>query len=135
MPHFILEYSANLEEDLDLDGLFKSLHETAMETGVFALGGVRFRAHRCDHYLVADGDSDNAFVHLTARIGRRRDPDVRREVGEKIFDALAQYLDGLYQQRPLAISFELTELTFGLSFRKNNIHERIKRKQSADQTQ
>ena len=52
-----------------------------MDTGVFALGGVRFRAHRCDDYLVADGDPDNAFVHLTARIGRRRDPDVRREVG------------------------------------------------------
>lgn len=131
MPHFILEYSANLDDDLDLDGLFKALHESAMDTGVFALGGVRFRAHRCEHYLVADGDPDNAFVHLTARIGRRRDPDVRREVGEKIFDALAQYLDGLYQQRPLAISFEMTELTFGLSFRKNNIRERIKRKQGA----
>ena len=135
MPHFILEYSANLEDDLDLDGLFKALHEAAMETGVFALGGVRFRAHRCEHYLVADNDPDNAFVHLTARIGRRRDPDVRREVGEKIFDALAQYLDGLYRERPLAISFEVTELTSGLSFRKNNIHERIKRKQGAGHAQ
>ena len=135
MPHFILEYSANLDDDLDLDGLFGALHETAMDTGVFALGGVRFRAHRCEHYLVADADPDNAFVHLTARIGRRRDPDVRREVGEKIFESLVGYLDGLYRERPLAISFELTELTFGLSFRKNNIHERIKRKQAADQAQ
>lgn len=129
MPHFILEYSANLDSDLDLDGLFEALHQTAMDTGVFALGGVRFRAHRCEHYLIADGDLDNAFVHLTARIGRRRDPDVRREVGEKIFNTLVEYLDDLYRQRPLAISFEVTELTFGLSFRKNNIHERIKRKQ------
>ena len=135
MPHFILEYSANLDDDLDLDGLFKALHETAMETGVFALGGVRFRAHRCDDYLVADGDPDNAFVHLTARIGRRRDPDVRHEVGEKIFNTLVEYLDRLYRERPLAISFELTELTFGLSFRKNNIHEKIKQKQSAGQAQ
>lgn len=135
MPHFILEYSANLDDDLDLDGLFGALHETAMETGVFALGGVRFRTHRCDHYLVADGDPDNAFIHLTARIGRRRDPDVRREVGEKLFNAMTDYLDSLYQRRPLAISFELTELTFGQSFRKNNIHERIKQKQGADHAQ
>ncbi|MCY4155064.1 MAG: 5-carboxymethyl-2-hydroxymuconate isomerase [Gammaproteobacteria bacterium] len=135
MPHFILEYSANLDDDLDLNGLFKVLRETAIDTGVFALGGVRFRAHRCEHYLIADGDPDNAFIHLTARIGRRRDPDVRREVGEKLFAALTQYLDSLYQQRPLAISFELTELTFGLSFRKNNIHEKIKREQGAGQTQ
>lgn len=133
MPHFVLEYSANLDDDLDLGGLFAALHETAMNTGVFALGGVRFRAHRCEHYLIADGDPDNAFVHLTARIGRRRDPDVRREVGEKIFNTLVEYLEGLYRERPLAISFEVTELTFGLSFRKNNIHERIKRKQGATQ--
>ena len=135
MPHFMLEYSANLDDELDLDGLFKTLHETAMDTGVFALGGVRFRAHRCEHYRIADGDPDNAFVHLTARIGRRRDPDVRREVGEKLFNAMTDYLESLYQRRPLAISFELTELTFGLSFRKNNIHERIKEKQSPGQAQ
>ncbi|MYH69324.1 MAG: 5-carboxymethyl-2-hydroxymuconate isomerase [Gammaproteobacteria bacterium] len=135
MPHFILEYSANLDDDLDLDGLFGALHETAMDTGVFALGGVRFRAHRSAHYLVPAGDPDNAVVQRTARIGRRRDPDVRREVGEKIFNTLTEYLDSLYRERPLAISFEMTELTFGLSFRKNNIHERIKRKQGADQAQ
>ena len=131
----MLEYSANLDDDLDLDDLFKALRETAIGTGVFALGGVRFRAHRCEHYLIADGDPDNAFIHLTARIGRRRDPDVRREVGEKLFAALTQYLDSLYRQRPLAISFELTELTFGLSFRKNNIHEKIKREQGAGHAQ
>ena len=135
MPHFILEYSANLEHDLDLDGLFKALHKTAMETGVFPLGGIRFRAVRCDDYLIADADPDNAFVHMTAKIGRRRDPDVRQEVAEQIFNALVEYLDDLYKERPLAVSFELTELTPGLSFRKNNIHEKIKQKQSAQHSQ
>ncbi len=135
MPHFILEYSANIKDDLDLDGLFRSLHETALETGVFPLGGIRFRAVRCDDYLIADADPQNAFVHLTAKIGRRREPDVRQSVAEKIFDTLVEYLDSLYRQRPLAISFELTELAMGLSFRKNNIHEKIKQKQSADQAQ
>ena len=133
MPHFILEYSANLEDDLDLDGLFNALHESAMETGVFPLGGIRFRAVRCDDYLIAA--ADNAFVHITAKIGRRRDPDVRQEVAEKIFNTLVEYLDTLYKARPLAVSFELTELTPGLSFRKNNIHEKIKQKQSAAQAQ
>ena len=129
MPHFILEYSANLEPELEPDKLFSALHECVMNSGVFALGGVRFRAHRCEHYLIADGHPDNAFVHLTARIGRRRDPDVRRETAEQIFAALVEYLDELYQQRPLAISFELTELKFGLSFRKNNIHAKLQERQ------
>ena len=92
-----------------------------------------FGAVRCDDYLIADADPQNAFVHLTAKIGRRREPDVRQVVAEKIFNSLVEYLDALYRERPLAISFELTELTMGLSFRKNNIHEKIKQKQSADQ--
>ncbi len=135
MPHFILEYSANIKDDLDLDGLFKALHETALGTGVFPLGGIRFRAVSCDDYLIADADPQNAFVHLTAKIGRRREPDVRQVVAEKIFNSLVEYLDTLYRERPLAISFELTELTMGLSFRKNNIHEKIKQKHAAESAQ
>ena len=99
MPHFILEYSANVKDELNLDGLFKALHETALETGVFPLGGIRFRAVRCDDYLIADADPENAFVHLTAKIGRRREPDVRQVVAEKIFNTLVEYLDPLYQER------------------------------------
>ena len=135
MPHFILEHSANVKDELNLDGLFKALQETALGTGVFALGGIRFRAVCCDDYLIADADPENAFVHLTAKIGYRRDPDVRQEVAEKIFNTLVDYLAALYNERPLAISFELLELTPGLSFRKNNIHEKIKQKQSAGQAQ
>jgi 5-carboxymethyl-2-hydroxymuconate isomerase len=125
MPHFILEYSRNLEDDLDLDALFRELRAVALETGIFPLAGIRFRAHACESYLVADGNPENAFVHLTLKLGHGRPLEVRRAAGEKLFEALTRALDGIFEKRPLAISFEMRELDPDLSFKKNNLHQRL----------
>ena len=69
MPHLIVEYSANLEPALDIATLVEALHEAALETGVFPIGGMRTRAARRDLYRIADGHADNAFIHVQARIG------------------------------------------------------------------
>jgi len=122
MPHFILEYSRNLEPELDVEGLFRRLRTTALETGIFPPGGIRFRAYPCDLYLVADGSPENAFVHLTLKLGHGRPLDVRRSAGEKLFSVLTEHLNPIYEKRPLAISFEVRELDPELSFKKNNLH-------------
>ena len=46
MPHLILEYSANLEADIDIRKLITVVHEAALKTGVFPRGGCRTRAAR-----------------------------------------------------------------------------------------
>jgi 5-carboxymethyl-2-hydroxymuconate isomerase len=121
MPHFILEYSRNLEGELRLQALFRELRAAALETGIFPLAGIRFRAHACHSYLIADGNPENAFVHLTLKLGHGRPLDVRRGVGEKLFAALTEHLNPIFARRPLAISFEMRELDPELSFKKNNI--------------
>jgi 5-carboxymethyl-2-hydroxymuconate isomerase len=126
MPHFILEYSRNLE--LDVPALFRKLRAAALETGIFPLGGIRFRAIACDDYLVADGKPENAFVHLTLKLGHGRSLEVRRRAGERLFSSLTEHLNSAFEARPLAISFEMTELDPELSFKKNNIHAKLERK-------
>jgi 5-carboxymethyl-2-hydroxymuconate isomerase len=123
MPHFILEYSRNLEPELDVDRLFSELRAAALETGLFPPAGIRFRAYPCERYLVADGKPENGFVHLTLKLGHGRPLDVRRSAGEKLFSALTAHLNPLYETRPLAISFEMRELDPELSFKKNNLHK------------
>ena len=54
MPHLIVEYSANIEDQIALDALLDKLHTCAAGTGVFPLGGLRVRARRADAYRIAD---------------------------------------------------------------------------------
>ncbi len=51
MPHFVIEYSSNLDDEIKIQKLMGTLQDAALETGVFPLGGIRFRAVRCDKYL------------------------------------------------------------------------------------
>lgn len=131
MAHFILEYSKNLSaNELKLDELFKALHEAAVGTGLFPLAGLRSRAHACDDYRVADGDPGFAFVHLEVRLGSGRSDEEKQAAAEAIFQALNQSLNDCYQQRGLAISFEMNELPDVLKFNQNNLRGYLAEKQS-----
>ena len=45
--------------------------------------------------------------NMIVRIGSGRDAETRRAAGERIFEALCDFTDELYRERPLALSFEL----------------------------
>jgi 5-carboxymethyl-2-hydroxymuconate isomerase len=127
MPHLNIEYSANLEDALDVQALVDRIHETALETGIFPLGGVRTRAEARKYYRIANGDPRAGYIHMLVRIGAGRDLEVRRAAGEKLFTALCEFTDQLYRTRPLALSFELHEIPPDLAWRKNNLHELLKK--------
>ncbi len=125
MPHLIVEYSANIEEALKLPELLTRLRDCAVASGVFPLGGIRLRGARRDHYLIADGDPANAFLHLTARIGQGRTLEVRQSIAQALFDVLCSHLAELYAERGLGISVEIQEIDAATSLKKNNLHERL----------
>ena len=123
MPHLNIEYSANLGDEIDIQGLVDRIHETALSTGIFPLGGVRTRAEARTHYRIANGDPRAGYIHMMVRIGSGRDVDTRRNAGERIFAALCDFTNELYRSRPLALSFELHEIPPDMAWRKNNLHE------------
>jgi 5-carboxymethyl-2-hydroxymuconate isomerase len=125
VPHLLIEYSANLHPAIEIGVLIEKLHTTAIATGVFPVGGARTRAMRRDEFRVADGDIDNAFVHLTMRVGHGRSVATRKAAAEAIFAALVEHLDPIYRSRPLAISAEMQEIDPQFSFKQNNLHERL----------
>jgi 5-carboxymethyl-2-hydroxymuconate isomerase len=127
MPHLNIEYSANLEEVLDVQALVDTIHQTALETGIFPLGGVRTRAEARKHYRIANGDPRAGYVHMMVRIGSGRDLETRRNAGDRIFAALCAFTEAIYESRPLALSFELHEIPPELAWRKNNLHELVKK--------
>jgi 5-carboxymethyl-2-hydroxymuconate isomerase len=125
MPHLIVEYSANLDPQIDIDALLAELHSAAAASGVFPLGGIRTRAARREHYRIADGHPDNAFVHVTARIRHGRPLDVRQRAGTLLFETLCKSLAVIYATRPLGISLEVQEIDPDVSYKQNNLHEYV----------
>jgi len=123
MPHQTIEYSATLEPELDIEALVRVLHETAASIDALPIGGLRTRAVARQHYRIADGHPDNAFINVFLRIAPGRSFEVRKAAGEKLFQALCEYLEPIYSSSPLAISYEIQELDADLRWKKNNLRE------------
>lgn len=123
MPHQTIEYSANLEPELDIEALVRVLHEMAASIDALPIGGLRTRAVARQHYRIADGHPDNAFINVFLRIAPGRSFEVRKAAGEKLFQALCEYLEPIYSSSPLAISYEIQELDADLRWKKNNLRE------------
>lgn len=131
MPHITVEYSANLEPEIDIRRLVDAVHETVVRSGIFELGGIRTRAEKRDAYRVADGDPSNGFVHVVIRIAPGRPVKKRKALGEAVLATVARDTDAIYAKRGLALSVEIQELDAALNFRKNNLHERLAAKRGA----
>lgn len=127
MPHLIVEYSRNVEEDVVPRDMLERLHAAMIETKVFPLGGIRVRAAPRDLYIVADGDPQNAFVAVTLRIGRGRDEATRQRVSETLMASLADVTSSAFAKRGLSLSVEIQEIDEAGASRKNNLHERLKK--------
>ena len=133
MPHFLVEYSENIEAALDIPRLFERLTETAVETGVFALAGIRCRALPRARYRLADGHPDNAFLHLQLRIRAGRPLEDRKAAGEAIFATLSDHLAPIFAERPMMLSFEIAEIDADLNFKKSNVRDYIAARDSGGQ--
>jgi 5-carboxymethyl-2-hydroxymuconate isomerase len=123
MPHQIIEYSANLEQSVDIDELVKVLHETAAGIDVLPIGGLRTRAVARQHYRIADGHPDNQFVNIVLRIAPGRPFEVQKHAGETLFRAACEFLQAVYASSPLAISYEIQELNADLRWKQNNLRD------------
>jgi 5-carboxymethyl-2-hydroxymuconate isomerase len=126
MPHFTLEYSANLDTRVDMDAVVEIVRKAAVETGIFPLGGIRVRAVRCEHYAIADGNRHLGFLAMVLRLGEGRDLATRQKAGEHVFKALSSYLDPVFANSKFALSFEMQINDKDMSWKRNNIHEALK---------
>jgi 5-carboxymethyl-2-hydroxymuconate isomerase len=126
MPHFTIEYSANLDSRLDIGAACEVVRKAAVETGIFPLGGIRVRAVRCEHYAIADARQDYGFLDMVLRIGEGRDLPTRKTAGEHVFNALSKHLDPVFAASKFALSFDMQINDKDTSWKRNNIHDALK---------
>lgn len=123
MPHQVVEYSANLDAKLDIDALLKALHDTA--TGIDALptAGIRTRAVRRDHYLIADCHPDNAFIAVTLRLAEGRTMEQKKGAGAALFATLQRFVAPISENTPLSLAFEIQEIKSEMRWKAGNIRD------------
>ncbi|MEK9278729.1 MULTISPECIES: 5-carboxymethyl-2-hydroxymuconate Delta-isomerase [unclassified Bradyrhizobium] len=126
MPHFTIEYSANLDGRLDMSAVCEVVRKAAVDTGIFPLGGIRVRAIRCEHYAIADARQDYGFLDVVLRIGEGRDLATRKKAGEHVFQALSRHLDLVFASSKFALSFDMQINDKETSWKRNNIHDALK---------
>jgi 5-carboxymethyl-2-hydroxymuconate isomerase len=123
MPHITIEYSGNLDNDIDIGAVVDLVRHAAVETGRFPLCDIRVRAVRCEHFAIADGRDGLAFMAILLRFGEGRDLAARKKAGEHIFKVLTGYLDPLFAEDTFALSFEMQVVNNETHWERNSIHD------------
>ena len=126
MPHFSIEYSANMEAHVDIAALCETLRIAGIETGLFPEAGIRVRAIRCETYAIADGNPQNGFIDISVRLRAGRPLDARKAATAHIFAAAEQFLQPVIDQHPVALSFEMRDIDPELSPKVNSIRKFLK---------
>ena len=128
MPHQTIQYSANLEAELDITELIRVMHDTAANVEALPLGGLRTRAVAREYYRIADAHPDNTFINVVLRIAPGRSNEIKKDAGDVLFEALTNYLESIYSHAPVAISLEIQELDAEFRWRKSNTREHMSKR-------
>jgi len=122
MPHLTLEYTANLE--FDVQTLLARLHEALVATGAVNLKGIKSRAIRHTDYRIADGDPAYAFVHVGLLIREGRPFEVQQEAAQRVMEALKDAFGQRFESGYLSLSVDIKELCDGIYQTLHNIPDK-----------
>ena len=126
MAHFHIDYSANLEEIIDMAGLCEAIRLCAASIETFPLAGIRVRAVRVDHVAMADGDQKHGFIDLSVRLREGRSDEVKQQAMATIFEALKAYTAPAMANHSIAISAEMRDIDAALSPKYGTIRDHMK---------
>lgn len=128
MPHLVINYSAELEPELDVHTLCRALADTIVgfrdEAGTqpFPTGGTRVFAYPARHTAVADGRHDCAFAYFNLRIARGRSAAVKQAIGEALAAAIRQHLAPLLARRNVGLTLQVDEGAEVFDAKLGNLH-------------
>jgi 5-carboxymethyl-2-hydroxymuconate isomerase len=119
MPHLTLEYTDNL--DFDIQQLLERMHTELVATGAINLKGLKSRAIRHTEYRIADGNPDYAFVHVNLLIREGRPLKIQQDVSQRVLAVLKETFGERFEHGYLSLSVDIEEMREGISLTSHNI--------------
>ena len=126
MPHLQIEYSANIEDVVDISALCDTIRTSAATVQAFPIAGIRVRAVRVEHFAIADGNPKHGFIDLSIRLREGRPDNVKLDALNVIFSALKNFTANAMETRSIALSAEMRDIDNVLSAKFGNIRDHIK---------
>jgi 5-carboxymethyl-2-hydroxymuconate isomerase len=142
MPHLVILYTPNLDNEVNMTGLCRALADTMLtvldEAGkqVFPTGGVRVLAYPAAHFAVADGgaagraaggDGDYGFMYLNLRMGRGRSDAVKQQAGQALEATAMALLKPLLARKPVGVTLQIDEGPEVFDAKNSSLHPLFKK--------
>lgn len=115
MPHINIQYSQNLQPEIDMQQLCESIRQTCLTIEAFPMAGIRVRATAVDYYAIADGNTKHGFIDIIVRLREGRPLEVRQAAIQDIFDQAKAFLAEAFETNSIALSAEIIEIDAALS--------------------
>lgn len=125
MPHFQIDYSANLEDVVDMGALCETIRVAAVQIDTFPTAGIRVRATRVDHVAMADGNPKHGFIDLSVRLREGRSDDVKKDAIARVFMALKEFMTPAMKTHSIALSAEIRDINADLSPKFGNVRDHL----------
>ena len=137
MPHLVILYTPQLDQETNMDVLCRSLADTMLaardesNAAVFPPGGTRVLAFPAAHYAVADdgsagraagGNGDYAFVYLQLRMANGRTAATHASVGDALLKTAQTHFADIFDKRHIGITLQIDEGTPVYDAKHSNIH-------------
>jgi 5-carboxymethyl-2-hydroxymuconate isomerase len=115
MPHVVLQYTANLEAEVDMPTLCREIAGVLVaqkdEAGaaLFPVGGTRVLAYPAQAYAVADGKGDYGFCYINIRIAAGRSAAAKKRAGDAVLATVQARFAAAFAKRPIGVTLQIDE--------------------------
>jgi 5-carboxymethyl-2-hydroxymuconate isomerase len=145
MPHLVILYTGNLDQETDMRALCRSLADTMLaahdDVGrpVFPPGGIRVLAYPAPYFAVSDGGAagraagphgadasgdpgDYAFVYLNLRMASGRTAATHKRVGDALLMATKAHFQPVFASRYIGVTLQIDEGHEVFDAKHSNLH-------------
>ena len=126
MPHINIQYSQNLQPDIDMQHFCETIRQTCLTIEAFPMAGIRVRATAVDYYAIADGNPAHGFIDIIVRLREGRSTEIKQAAIQDIFDTAKQFLEPAFERRSIALSAEIIDINAELSPKFGTIRAHLK---------
>jgi 5-carboxymethyl-2-hydroxymuconate isomerase len=117
MPQVTLEYTDNIELDVNFAEVFRRIHTVLVETGGIRIENCKSRAVELTNYYVGNGQAERAFVHLQVSFLVGRSPEQKQKIGGEILAILSESFSSSMVKHDMQITVEVREFPRELYFK------------------